>query len=159
MLTLTIAGGAVLDGELAQPGIGYDIAPGWLTAVTVGRRWLGGGKNDFFLATSLTVGISFTHTESPTGVRTSLVAQDNRLGVVVGRTVAGIWNPYIVARVFGGPVHWNIDGTDVVGSDRHHYAIGLGGSLAVAGAVDIVGEAAFFGERSFVFGATYSFWD
>jgi hypothetical protein len=79
--------------------------------------------------------------------------------VLFGHSFAGIWNPYVVGRVFGGPVHWNIDGADVVGSDRHHYAIGLGGSISLGSSVDLVAEGAFFGERSFVLGMSYSFWD
>jgi hypothetical protein len=159
VLTLTLSGGALLDGELDGGGVRYDVSPGWLAAVTVARQWVGGGKNDFFLTTSLTVGFSSTHTESPAGVRTGLTAQDTRLGVIFGRTFAGIWNPYVVGRVFGGPVHWSIDGTDVVGGDRHHYTIGLGGSLALGSSVDLVAEGMFFGERSFVLGMTYSSWD
>jgi hypothetical protein len=159
VLTLTLSGGAVLDGELDGGGVRYDVTPGWLAAVTVARQWLAGGKDDFFLTTSLTVGFSSAHTESPSGTRTGLTAQDTRIGVLFGRTFAGIWSPYVVGRVFGGPVHWNIDGTDVVGSDRHHYAIGLGGSITVRSSLDLVAEGAFFGERSFVLGASYAFWD
>lgn len=149
----------MLDGELDGGGVRYDVTPGWLVAATVGRQWLASGKNEFFLTTTLTVGFSSTHTESPTGTRTGLTAQDTRIGVIFGRNFAGIWNPYLVGRVFGGPVNWNIDGTDVVGGDRHHYAIGLGGSFTVGSSLDIVAEGAFFGERSFVVGASYSFWD
>jgi len=31
--------------------------------------------------------------------------------------------------------------------------------LTLGSSVDLVAEAAFFGERSFVLGASYSFWD
>jgi hypothetical protein len=149
----------VLAGEMERPGVRYTVEPGWLASVTAARSWFGGAKDEAFLATSLTIGVSSAHTTDAAGASVALTAQDNRLGLLVGRNFAGIWSPYAVARVFGGPVFWHVDGEDVVGSDRHHYALGLGGSFTIAGSLDVVAEAAFLGERSVALGLGYSLWD
>lgn len=157
MLSLRIVGGGILGGKLERDGERFDVMPGFLIALNVARRFIGGGENDWFLAGSLTVGVSSTRTTSASGATESLIAQDTRLAVLFGRSFDGRWNPYVAIRGFGGPVKWTLGGTDVVGSDRHHYAVGLGGSFALGRGFDLNAEGAFFGERSLSGGVSYSF--
>jgi hypothetical protein len=157
VLSLRLVLGAVLDGEFERPQEHYDVRPGFLVAANVARRWFGGSGYDWFLTTSLTVGVSFAGTTSPSGAKEALTAQDSRIAVLLGHSFAKRWNPYIAARVFGGPVFWTLNGEKVTGSDRHHYAIGLGGSYSVGGGVDLMAEGAFFGEKSLSAGASISF--
>lgn len=52
---------------------------------------------------------------------------------------------------------WAVDGSDVTGTDVHHYALGIGGNIAVAQGFDIFAEEAYLGERSLSAGASLSF--
>jgi hypothetical protein len=156
--TLRLSGGAVVGGR-ATGASAYVIDPGWLASATVARRWLGGGNNAPFFATALTLGVASAATTDASGSRAALVAQDTRIAGVLGGTFGRIWSPYLLASVFGGPVAWDHGTKDRVGSDRYHYSVGLGGSLALAKAVDLFAEAAFFGEQSAALGMSFSFWD
>jgi len=162
LFTLRLDGGAIVGGELQQDGARYHVDPGWVVSATIARKWFGDPGDLFFFATTLTVGVSAANTQGENGVgdgsRPLLVAQDNRLGAVLGHVFGGVWSPYVAARAFGGPVFWRFDGHDVTGTDRHHYTIGLGGNLTV-GDFDVSAEGAFFGERSLSIGVSHSFWD
>lgn len=157
VLSLRLVAGAVIDGELERPGEHYDVRPGFFVAANVAHRWFGETGYDWFFVTSLTIGISFAGTTSPAGVKEALTAQDNRIALLLGHSFEKKWNPYLAVRVFGGPVKWTINGQDVTGSDRHHYAIGFGGSYSLGHGVDVMAEGAFFGERSLAAGAGLSF--
>jgi hypothetical protein len=159
VLSLRLGAGAITSGRLVDGGQRYDIEPGWLTSATIAREWLGRSGHGWFVSTALIVGVSGTHTTNPDAGRTSLVAQDNRISVVAGKTVGGVFSPYATARVFGGPVMWRRGDQDVVGGDVHHYAIGAGGSFTISGVVDIVGETTLIGEKTFSLGVSVSFWD
>jgi hypothetical protein len=158
-LSLRIGAGAITSGRVVDFGRRYDLAPGWLASVTVAREWLGPAGHGWFVSTALTIGVAGTRTTGPVDASTSFVAQDSRIGAVVGRTVGGVYSPYAVLRAFGGPVFWRRDGDRVVGGDLHHYGIGAGGSFTIAGMVDIVGEATLIGEKTFTLGVSVSFWD
>jgi hypothetical protein len=157
-LSLRVGGGVVTSGRIADLGRHYDLEPGWLTSVTVAREWLGASGHGWFVSTALTIGVAGTRTTRE-GQSTSLLAQDNRIGAVIGRTVGGVYSPYAVLRAFGGPVYWRRDGERVVGGDLHHYALGAGGSFTIAGSLDVVGELTFVGEKTFTLGVSESFWD
>jgi hypothetical protein len=157
--SLRLGAGALVSGSVVDRGLRHDLDPGWLVSATLAREWLGASGHGWFVSTALTIGVSGTHTTNPDVGRTSLLAQDNRIGAVAGKTVGGVFSPYVTARVFGGPVLWRRDGRDVTGGDVHHYGIGAGGSFTVAGTVDIVGEATLIGEKTFTLGVSVSFWD
>jgi hypothetical protein len=159
VLTLRLGAGAIVAGRMVDRGMHYDIEPGWLTSATIAHEWLGSSAGGWFVSTALTIGVSATHTTNPDAGRTSLVAQDNRISAVAGRTVGGVFSPYAAVRVFGGPVWWRRGDQDVTGGDVHHYGIGAGGSFTVSGIVDIVGEATLIGEKTFSLGVNVSFWD
>lgn len=148
--------GAILDGELRGQGSTYDIGPGFLASLTGAYRVVGGPGKLPFLTLTLGYGMSFTEAHEIDGAREdeALMASDARLGVLFGVTLFDFWSPYLAARAFGGPVNWQRRGEDRVGSDRHHYAIGVGSSFAVAPTLSLTLEAIPVGERSY--GAGFS---
>jgi len=159
VVSLRLGAGGIVGGRLVDRGLHYDLEPGWLVSATAAREWLGRSGHGWFVSTALVIGVSGAHTWNPEAGRTSFVAQDNRLSVVAGKTVGGVFSPYATARAFGGPVFWRRRDHDVVGGDEHHYGIGAGGSFTIGGLVDVVGEATLIGEKTFTLGVSYSFWD
>lgn len=154
--------GGVLGGDLVPEdenrlrGRRWTVEPGWLASAALAHRWLGGPDRPF-LVTTLAYAVSFAATEEAAapGTRESLAASDLRAGVVVGTTLARAWSPYLGLRAFAGPIQWHLDGRDVTGSDRRHYAIAVGSSLAVADGLTLVIDVAALGEQSVSVGATF----
>lgn len=158
-LTLRLDGGAIAGGALAGTDAHATVGLGWIASATGAHRFAFAGSAHAFLVLSLTVGVSRARTEATDGAESALTAQDTRLGVAAGPTVAGVFSPYVAARAFGGPVFWNVGGTSVVGSDRHHYTVGLGGSLALGKTLTLSYETMFFGERSASIALGAAIWD
>ena len=159
VVSLRLGAGGIVGGRLVDHGMHHDLGAGWLVSATAAREWLGTTAHGWFVSTAVVIGVSGAHTTNPYAGRASLVAQDNRLVVVAGKTVGGVFSPYATARAFGGPVFWHRGGQDVVGGDAHHYGIGAGGSFTIRGFVDVVGEATLIGEKTFTLGVSFSFWD
>ena len=51
------------------------------------------------------------------------------------------------ARVFAGPVQWELNGKDVTGTDTHHYQLAMGAATRL-GPVGIFAEFAGLGEQA-----------
>ena len=142
--------GLILDGTL-QPDDGsvHDVEPGGAATVGMGYSALSGEGGVPSVDLSMNLSSSWTQTVAAgTDSRTSYFAADARLGVRAGWSIGGNFYPYLAARVFGGPVHWELDGEEVVGSDIHHYQIALG-AAAQTGPVGIFAEWSGLGERAF----------
>ena len=140
-----LALGAVLDGAMEPSGQTHEIGPGVVGSISVARMW---AVRTWFVSGSLGMSASRT-TTGEAGMATArahLTALDARAGVVAGRTF-GIVSPYVLARAFGGPVWWRLDGADVSGSDTHHYQLGAGTSLATASGLSFTLDLALLGER------------
>lgn len=143
--------GAVLGGTLEGEGRTHDIGPGLVAAASVSRQWRVRG---FFVTGALGVGASRTTTAEGGGAATSLVAIDLiRAGVMAGRSF-GAASPYLLARGFGGPVLWSVDGMDVRGTDKYHVQLGAGVGVALSGLAILVDVSAL-GERSASLGVAY----
>lgn len=72
----------------------------------------------------------------------------------VGGTAAFVFlasGPYVLARAFGGPVLWRLDGESLSGGDTHHYQLGAGTSVATGGGSMTV-DLALLGERGLSLG-------
>jgi hypothetical protein len=128
--------GTIVDGTLETAGMRHDIAPGIVGSFGTSRGWLSG---PWFVTGSMSLGVSRV-TAGP-----ALVAVDGRIGAVAGRRVGPV-GAYALARAFGGPVLWQIDGTDVAGGDAHHYQLGVGANAA-RGSWSVVLDLAVVGER------------
>ena len=147
---LQLGAGAILDGTARVGNTDVDIGAGF--AVTGAASWLAvpEGEATPFLLGGVSLGVS----TAPAGA-SRITAVDARLSVVVGKTFAQMFTPYVVGRVFGGPVYFTIAGDDQVGGDSHHYAVGFGATLR-AGAVDVFAEFVPLGEQSVSVGLGWS---
>lgn len=150
-LTLMVSGGAVVGGTMRAGGRSFDVRPGPVVAVGASQRIVDGRGRAPFVLLSLTASQSFLTTDPGVPLR----ATDVRLGATIGKTI-GPLTPFAVARVFGGPVRWTLDGNDVTGSDRGHYQLGIGGAIA-KGAFDAFVEWDWLGERRVTAGIGVAF--
>jgi hypothetical protein len=155
--TLQVAAGSTVGGHLDTPAGQYDFSAGPTAAI--GASWRAvAGTTPFVILTS---NLSFSTSDAkPTGAGPAAgrySALDLRLGALVGTTIARVFSPYAVARVFGGPVYWAFQGEDVIGSDTHHYQVGAGFSLVAFGPVNVFAEGVPLGERSFAGGTAFAF--
>jgi hypothetical protein len=155
--TLSFGAGAVLAGDLdvsasaASPATRFSVRPGPIGSLAAAYRLLDAeGFLPFVLAS-----LSLAAGRAPTTVSSSapggsapgpaFSTLDARASILCGE-VWGPFAPYLVARVFGGPAFFTLDGGDVVGGDAYHYQLGLGASLRL-GWLDLGVEAVPFGER------------
>jgi hypothetical protein len=144
----------VLGGELEAAGRTHAIGPGFVVAGSVAKQFELG---EWFVNGSLGAAISRTTTdeEMPGADRRTLVGLDIfRHGAMGGRRFGSL-SPYVVARVFGGPVSWTIDGMDVTGSDTSKFQVGAGASLTAAAGLSFYLDISALGERSASLGLSY----
>jgi hypothetical protein len=157
--TWTIRGslGAILDGTLESPGqTSHEVQPGGLVGLGVEYRALIGHDKVPYVDLSFFVGASWSEVETAASSdATNYFASDARLGARAGWDVNGSFFPYAAARVFGGPVNWELDGEDVVGSDIHHYQLAIG-AAAPLGPMSLYAEWAGLGEQGFSAGLSTS---
>ncbi len=148
---LQLGVGAILDGNARVAQADADVGAG--VAATVAGSWLAVAEGELrpFVLTGLSLGVSTAKAGAD-----QLTAVDARLSVVVGKTFAQVFTPYVAGRVFGGPVYWTIAGDSLVGNDSHHYTVGFGATLRT-GSLDVFAEWMPFGERSVSAGVGWSF--
>lgn len=151
-----LAAGAVLAGTLEHDGRTHEVGTGWLVAASLSRSFPFAER--WFVAGSITAGFSSTSTEEDLaagmGERVDLTAMDVRLGAIVGVTLWDRLSPYALARAFGGPVMWTLDGAEITGSDQHHYQLGLGLSASLPWNLSAMLDASVLGERALSIGIT-----
>ena len=146
--------GAVLGGELEGGGETHEISPGFVIAGGVAKQI---ERGPWFLTASIGTAVSRTTTvESTAGSqRHSLIGFDIlRIGVQAGRTFGSV-SPYVLARGFGGPVAWTLDGMSVTGTDTSKFQLGAGANVALPGDLAIQLDVSALGERSVSLGASY----
>ena len=148
--------GALVDGKLEGDAMDtHDIAPGIVGALGVARQWKLGDGYWFVTGTAgLSVAAASTHRAGESD-EPRFVAADARIGAIAGRTFAEMWNPYILARGFGGPVWWTIAGSDATGTDTRHYQLGAGISVVTTFGLTIVVDVAALGEQAASLGASW----
>ena len=148
-LTWQLAGGSTVGGTLTTPAGRYDFAPGPTGAVGASYRLVKGIKPFVLLTANLVLGDDHTAGRRPGGREgEGDHAFDLRGGGLVGTTLWGLLSPYAVVRAFGGPIYWQYQGASVTGTDAHHYQVGAGLTLIVAGRIDAFVEGVPLGERS-----------
>jgi hypothetical protein len=155
--TVSAGAGAVVSGSLEAGGVSYRMDPGWLARV--GATWLpldGSGPWPF-VALSASLAASGVNTTGPGGVRAPLTSLDAGLSVSAGKSIAGIVAPYVGAKVFGGPVFWELAGASTTGTDVSHWQVAFGAAANLPFGIDLLVEWAPFGARSAVAQAGWTF--
>ena len=144
--------GVIIDGSL-EDDAKHDMNPGVVAAIGAARQWsLGDGQ--WFVTGSVGVSIAASSTVAP-GDDPRFTAGDFRIGAIAGRTLAKIWNPYVLARGFGGPVWWTVDGMSTVGTDTRHFQLGAGASVATSIGLTIAVDVSVLGEQAASLGASW----
>jgi hypothetical protein len=152
-LTLEAGAGPFLGGSITTPAVRYSLAPGLVSDIGGSWRLLDSdGAIPFVL---LTAQLSYIASSAPQGVGYN--AFDLRLGAAVGTTFWRVFTPYVVGRAFGGPVYWRSQGTAIVGTDDHHWQVGVGASLRLGRRLDLFAEGVPLGEQGVTAGAGVSF--
>ena len=144
--------GVLLDGSLAAGT--YDFDPGFVIAVGASRQWPLGDKWFVNGSVGLSATRAQTHVKGLAGDE-AFTAGDVRGGVMFGRTLGTIWNPYVLARGFGGPVWWTVDGNAVSGTDTRHFQFGAGLSVATSIGLTINVDVSALGEQAASLGASW----
>lgn len=159
--TLQASAGAILVGALATANTAYRMRPGWLFGVAASFRVLDGAGWLPFVMVSGSLSASGTALEdgaSPgSGFHSTLTSIDISGVVTVGKTLFRVLSPYVMARVFGGPVLWQQNDSLRLGTDIFHYQIGFGLAVAVLRRFDAFVEGAPLGERRISAGMGVSF--
>ena len=153
-LGLEAGAGVALDGSLETGGATHDFSPGPAAVVGIAFRLLDEPRYFAHLTSQVSAVWSRTQHDSDPSVPYS--AYDLRLGGELGLNLAEILHPYLVGRVFGGPVFWRYRGESVTGTDIHHYQLGLGVGIALAGRVALLAEAIPLGEQALSLGLSAS---
>jgi len=158
--TLQFGAGALVDGTFERAGVAYDFSPGPVLLMGASYRLLtnDGVRPFVLLGGQLTFVTARTIEQGAAGAESvRYAAFDFRVGPVVGWTFWNALSPYVLARVFGGPVFWSYQGQSEVGSDVHHYQLGAGLSLLIAKRVSLFAEGVPLGEQAVAGGAGFSF--
>lgn len=108
-----------------------------------------------FVMVGLSVAASLAAPER--GGDDGLYAFDIRGSVTAGYTLAQRWTPYVVGRVFGGPVVYVHDRETFGGTDVYHFQLGAGLVVGLPGGFDVSAEVIPLGEQRISAGVGYSF--
>ncbi len=155
--TLTAGVGVSIAGDLTIGPERYALGPGPLGVLGASYRVVAPDGWIPFVMLSGAGSVSSSETIADAGGEEARwTAIDFRVAVVVGEVFADTFAPYAAIRGFGGPIFWERGGIDVNGTDRYHYAVGLG-ALVTAGWMDAFFEVVPIGERSLNVGAAITF--
>lgn len=146
--TLAGAAGGIVAGRLASDETSFDFSGGAVGSVSGSFLALEQGRYWPFIMLAGSLAVS--------GVRaapTSYVAVDVRLTGTVGYTFFDRLTPYLVGRVFGGPVFWR----GQTGTDLYHYQLGGGFVVGLPFGFDLSAEVVPLGEQRVTAGLGYSF--
>jgi hypothetical protein len=149
-LVLQAGAGAAFGGSLTLPDGKYQFDPGPTGVLGADYRIFDDGR--YFLV--LTSGLSFAFARTHLGAEPSVAyaAFDLRVGTQFGVELGRIFRPYVLGRVFGGPVFWRHQDEAVDGTDTHHYQFGIGASARLAKTLSVFAEGVPLGERAVSFG-------
>lgn len=157
--TLQFAAGGLVTGTLTVGADRYQFGPGWSAGISTSYRALDGRGSKPFLLLGGTLAFAGATTRAQTNNSAEIgyLAGDVRLSVVLGKTFFQALSPYAVVRGFGGPIWWQIQGKDVVGTDAYKFQIGAGLSVTMPRGFDAFIEGVPFGEKALSTGLGYSF--
>jgi len=154
--------GSIFGGRLSSgaPATEYEFSPGVLAAVGASWRVLDAEDARPFVALTGQLAFAAASTRpsgAPSSPSTGYQALDLRIGAVAGWPLWQTITPYALARVFGGPVYWQYQGTSVTGSDVHHYQLGAGLLARLGRQLDVFAEGIPLGEQGISAGAGFLF--
>jgi hypothetical protein len=169
-LTAQIGAGGIAGGTLVHGAARDTIGPGFAGFAGIAKRVVDGRGALPFVQLTGTLSITHALTRND-GTRTDgtlapggrpetprYTAFDFRFGVIAGKTFGDAFTPYAVARVFGGPIFWQLDGEKVTGTDLYKYQLGGGLSLALFDRrLDVFVEGVGLGERAVAAGVGTTF--
>ena len=157
--SLQLAIGSALGGSVEAFGATHDILPGPFFSGGASYRLLDGRGFAPFVLASASLGASLGWTRQRDLSDASAVAMyaiDGRLGLVAGKTIAGVVSPYLALRAFGLPVFWTLQGAAATGTDAYHYQAGVGVSIKIKN-TDLIVEGVPFGEKALTIGSGFAF--
>ena len=159
-------------GNFATARLGWSVTAGGIVAGSIdGKDVRGGGTIGGsvsylalyesgwrpFIGVSGTLGTALIRGTADDGSARTWSAWDARAGVIVGKTFAKHFVPYLAGRVFGGPVYWFRAGAAATGSDRYHVTTGLGVIFRLPKRLDVTLEVMPLGEQSATAGVSWHF--
>ena len=157
-MALEVGLGSLVDGSFERAGERYDFSPGLLLLAGGSYRLLKNDGTQPFVLLGGQLAYVFSHTQRYTGDESvAYHAVDFRVSGVAGWTFFDMLSPYVLARLFGGPVFWRYQGEAISGGDVHHYQLGLGVSLLIAERVNFYLEGVPLGEQAFAGGVGVRF--
>lgn len=159
--TLQASAGALITGGIATRTRSLTMRPGWLFGVAASSRLLDGTGWLPFILVSVSLSMSSTSLQNDmqpgSGYHDVFTAMDISGVLTIGKTFFRAVSPYLVGRVFGGPVFWNDQGVLRGGTDIYHYQVGAGIAVSLFQRFDAFIEGAPLGERRISAGAGVSF--
>lgn len=159
---IEFAAGGLLTGGTLSGATRADLGPGAALAVTVAWRvFEAQGARPFLTLTGTLSGLAAS-TRLATNEHVPYAALDLRVGANVGYTLWDTVRPYVVGRVFGGPIFWKHVAADgagerVQGTDIYKYQLGGGVAWRLPSGFDAFVEAIAQGERGLFVGVGRSF--
>ncbi len=161
--TLEFGAGSLLGGYLLTDLGKATFAPGVLADVSLSHLIVQsrGYARPFVLLSFSLAGV-WSQTSLPMQTnQTPYVAFDFSASVASGVSLkmgTHAITPFIAGRLFGGPVFWAHNGSNVVGTDAYKYSLGPGLALSIAHSrVGLSFGASLFGEKNLRGGLSVSF--
>jgi hypothetical protein len=152
-MTFQISGGGIAFARVGEPSTrtlrGFFAGAGWSWSVIDQKGAIP------FVMVGVSVAGSLAAPEE--GGDDALYALDIRGSVTAGYTLAKRWTPYLVGRLFGGPVVLAERGQSYVGTDVYHFQLGAGLVVGLPGGFDLSAEIIPLGEQRVSAGVGYSF--
>jgi hypothetical protein len=158
--TLEFGGGSLLSGYI-DTGIGRaTFQPGVLADVSLSHLVLASsGYAKPFILTSFALAGVWSQTIG--AVTADYFAFDFSFDVATGivlKVGRQAISPFLAGRVFGGPVFWQYQGANVLGSDAYHYSLGPGLAFSFEHSrVGLSFGASLFGEKNAKAGLSFAF--
>lgn len=138
--SLRLLAGGILSGQWRGAGGDAAVAGGWIAGASLSRALRDGGGARPWVRGTATLAVARYDLAGPHDVW----AGDLRLGVEAGWRLGPV-TPYLLGRVFGGPVLRDTATRVLSGTDRRHVQIGPGVGVAL-GSLSLGVEASVFGE-------------
>jgi hypothetical protein len=164
-LTVVGGGGALLGGNLMYGGRRFELGQGVVVATGISYALVVPKQTGIFVVGSVQFAALATETTTQPSVsaasgslaaaaqqRASYTAFDLRVAAAAGYRISPILSPYAVARAFGGPIFWRVDGAAARGTDLYKYQVGFGAAIGLSKQVDVQLEASVVGEQALTAG-------